>query len=329
MPEVRQRQKSLGLSFAGGGVRALGQYAVFEELEKQGIKVNAVSGTSMGAFLAAGVALGLNAEELHKLTVDIDQAIHESGLFRSRAIMHIFTLPKPFALVTMEKLAEVLKPHLHGLSETMLSEVPLPLALTSVDLVSGKLIIFANKPVYFRAVFSDSEFYPEDILLSEAVLASCAYPVVLSPVSLGDYQLADGGLRLNSPALLFNRDKVEYILASGVKRENHRKPAEGPMDIAWRAISIVIQQQNEQGEENADARYSVDMDIASLFSFGQGQEVMAAGRSYVGQNPLHLEGLYEEILIPDELAPPPAQTTAKARKKGFWKRLAEAFQPES
>lgn len=44
------RQKTLGLSFSGGGVQAWAEVAAYADLERQGVEIDAVTGTSMGLF---------------------------------------------------------------------------------------------------------------------------------------------------------------------------------------------------------------------------------------------------------------------------------------
>ena len=56
--------RSVGLSLSGGGARSFAQIGVLEELVSSGIAVDRVSGTSMGAFIGALVAQGLDPEEI-------------------------------------------------------------------------------------------------------------------------------------------------------------------------------------------------------------------------------------------------------------------------
>ena len=56
--------RSVGLVLSGGGARALAHIGAIEELLAAGIRIDRVGGTSMGAFLGALVAMGMDPEEI-------------------------------------------------------------------------------------------------------------------------------------------------------------------------------------------------------------------------------------------------------------------------
>ena len=108
--EKEMRQKTFGLSFAGGGVHGWAELAVYEEVEKQDIRIDAVTGTSMGSFLAAAVASGLTSKQIKNIIEETDQVIEESKLFNRRALLNLFSFRQPMGLVLMDKIMKVIKP---------------------------------------------------------------------------------------------------------------------------------------------------------------------------------------------------------------------------
>ena len=108
--ETEKKQKTFGLSFAGGGVHGWAELAAYEELERQNIRIDAVTGTSMGSFLAAAVASGLTSKEMEEIIKQTDQVIEDSKLFNRRALLRLFYLRQPMGLVLMEKIIEVIRP---------------------------------------------------------------------------------------------------------------------------------------------------------------------------------------------------------------------------
>ncbi len=323
---AEMKQKALGVSFSGGGVRALAQVAVYEELLGQGIAVSAVSGTSMGSFLAAGVALELTLEEIHEVIVLADRAIADSRLFSNRALLNILPFGSQTGLVEMPKLENVLSTQITSIGDRMLSEVPLPLAIPAVDLVTGKLLVFTNQPDYFVLPEENAAFYEEDVPLIRALLASCAYPVVLTPIDLGPYQLADGGIRMNSPSSLFNREKIDYILAIRLAAEEYEGKAQKRVEIALRSISILIHEQNSLTNRLAktEAEYKLELRIGTVFSFGQSSAVMQAGKDCVEQHPVVLENLYKPVEepLPEEAE---EEIVAVPAERSFWQKVKDLF----
>lgn len=289
------RQKSLGVSFSGGGVQAWAEVAAYAELERQGIEIDAVAGTSMGSFIAAAIASGLTSEEVYQIIQDTDHAIVESSIFGRQAFFSLFSFRQPMGLVLMEKLAEVIRPVSKIYGEVMLSDVPKPLAIPAVDIIQNKMIIFSNQPEYFKQVYENAEFYDGDISLVKACLASSAYPVILSPVEVEDYQLIDGGVLMNSPAALFSKVKIEYILELRLPQFKNVEPAGKRMDVALRAIGIMVANQENKFKEISDQQYYLDVNVPGIFEFGDSEPIIEAGKKFVSENPIDVTDMYEEI----------------------------------
>lgn len=323
------RQKTVGLSFSGGGVQAWSEVAVYADLERQGIEVDAVAGTSMGSFLAAAVASGLSSEEIYDMIQETDHAIDKSKLFGTQAFFSLFSLRRPMGLVLMDKLAEVIRPVSKLYEEVMLSDVPKPLAIPAVDIISKRLIVFSNQPEYFRNAYEDAVFYEEDIPLVKACLASSAYPIILSPVKVDGYQLVDGGVLMNSPASLFSKEKIEHVLAIRIPVLENTDPVGKRMDVALRAISVMIEEQEEISTLHADQQYFVDIHFPGTFEFGDSGTIIDAGIEYLKANPVDTSEMFERVetekssdleSVEDvKIIIEPLETTGQKLDKMLWK----------
>ena len=62
----------VGLVLSGGAARGLAHIGVLKALEEQGIKIDAIAGTSMGAVVGGLYASGYKIDELEKLALNID-----------------------------------------------------------------------------------------------------------------------------------------------------------------------------------------------------------------------------------------------------------------
>lgn len=58
------RQPWIGLALGGGGARGLAHIGVLQVLESEGFKPDLLSGTSMGAIIAAFYASGISPKEI-------------------------------------------------------------------------------------------------------------------------------------------------------------------------------------------------------------------------------------------------------------------------
>ena len=57
----------IGLVLEGGGVRGVAHIGAIKALEENGIKIDAIGGTSAGSIVSALYAMGYTADEMFKL----------------------------------------------------------------------------------------------------------------------------------------------------------------------------------------------------------------------------------------------------------------------
>src|SRR5690606_36789666 len=69
--QENQRPK-FGLVLSGGGAKGLAHIGVLKVLEEQGIKIDYIGGTSMGAIIGDLYASGFNASQLDSIFKSVD-----------------------------------------------------------------------------------------------------------------------------------------------------------------------------------------------------------------------------------------------------------------
>lgn len=293
----RLTAKTIGLSFSGGGAKSFAEVAILEELERKNLAISSVAGTSMGAFIAAGVAYGLTAAEVKDLVIETDRLIAESEIFKKRQIVtSLLVLNYSTGFVAMDKIKEVIA-DIHPLyREVMLSDLTMPIAITATDLISGKLVVFSNDASQFIDNPEEIEFYPEDISVVDACLASSSYPFVIQPTLLGGYQLVDGGLLLNSPANLFKRapeGQIEYVISTGLEPKKYIKAATRTNDVINRSLSLMRRQQAGLSIALANIHYNFPVSSTSTFVFGHAEQTIQVAQNHLKSHPIPLSGLYK------------------------------------
>lgn len=146
----------VALVLGGGAARGLAHIGVLEVLEREGVKLDFIVGTSMGGLVGALSAAGLNAADIAELARG-------------------FRFPRwflPGAQLDWPSLFAPAVPALPGAFD----ELKTPLAVTAVDLEAAIQVVLHEGP------------------LLPAVEATCTVPGVLPPVKIGDRWLVDGGL---------------------------------------------------------------------------------------------------------------------------------------
>jgi predicted acylesterase/phospholipase RssA/CRP-like cAMP-binding protein len=154
--------RALGLVLGGGGARGYAHVGVLKALAQLGIPVDLVGGTSMGAVIAAGHALGHDAEAIFEL----------NRVFVEKRPFSQYTLPL-VSLLDPRALEECLDVWCAG---TRIEDLWLPYFCNSSDLIDATHVVHEHGP------------------LGEALRASTALPGILSPQRDGARLLVDGGV---------------------------------------------------------------------------------------------------------------------------------------
>lgn len=149
------------LALGGGGARGMAHLGVLRVLEREGFRIRAVAGTSIGSLVGGLYALGKTAAELEALFTEVDQ----SRLFG-------WPLSEGPGLLGLRGVADFLRTHL---GEKTFDDLPLPCAAVAVDLTSNREIILQEGSVV------------------DAILGSIAIPGLFPPREYNQYLLIDGG----------------------------------------------------------------------------------------------------------------------------------------
>ena len=160
--------QATGIVFSGGGARGFAHIGIVKALREAGIPMDLVGGTSMGAIMGGGVALGWSTEEMterfRRSFVDVNP-------------LRDYTLPI-FSLVTGRKVSTLLH---REFGDVTIEDLPLPYFCVSSNLTTG------HSDVHRRGT------------LWRWLRASVAIPGVLPPVMNNGEVLVDGGTMNNLP----------------------------------------------------------------------------------------------------------------------------------
>lgn len=171
--------RGVGVVLSGGGARGLAHLGVLRAMREANIAIDSIGGTSIGAIIAAGYALGWSGEEL---------ALRMQRSFVATNPLNDYTLPL-VALVAGRKVSRLLR---QEFGSTQIEDLPLPYFCVSSNLSSGRL-----------AVHRRGE-------LCRWLRASVAIPGVLPPVVDRGELFADGAAINNLP--------VEVMREAGLGR---------------------------------------------------------------------------------------------------------------
>ena len=170
---LTNERKPLGLCLSGGGAVGFAHIGVLQALLDNGIRPDILSGTSMGAIIAAMYAAGVNPTEMMRL-------IEEGKLYKVSNLMKLkpgFWKTGFSTHLTVEKVLHELVP-----SDTFESLVrPLHVCVTNMNTMQWEIKSEGNN-------------------LSNWVSASSSIPGVFESVIVDGFHYLDGGILNNLPA---------------------------------------------------------------------------------------------------------------------------------
>ena len=235
---------SVGLVLSGGGARAYAHLGAVRALREAGVPIDFVGGASMGAVVAAGLALGWDDDELERRVRDA---------FVNDSPLDDIAFPM-LALTHGHKVRDRLARHF---GDADIADLPLPFFCVSADLTAGAPYIHDHGRV------------------RDALRASVALPGLLPPVILDGRVLVDGAVVKNFPSDVMRERRpgalvgVDVTRANGLTVEQAARPPFWPWLLSggWRKgppiVSILMRSATIMtGRDIEAARLASDLYVA-------------------------------------------------------------------
>ena len=211
----------IGIALGGGVARGMAHVGVLRELEKNGIPIDLIAGTSAGALAGACYAAGMTPDEIEHLACtmtwnDLGRVtVSRLGFYNS------------------ERTESFLK---KTLPVNRFDQTRIPLGIVATDLQAGKMVVFTDG----------------DIPL--AVRASCAIPCYFIPVMVNGRMMVDGGVVGHLPASVARAMGADIVIAVDVNSEG--RPIPPPNNI----FTIMSQSLSIMGRSSVTYLYQ-DADV--------------------------------------------------------------------
>lgn len=273
----------VGLALSGGGIKSFAQLPVIQVLEKEGIQIDAVAGTSMGSVIAALVATGINAEKVVEIALDLEKEIKDKKIM-IRPSTKILPFVKDRLIggfVDGYQLEEALDQKLQEIGVDMIGDVKIPLVINAVDVKSGKHVTFVSHPDRYKP--STDEIVISDVKLSTAVRASCSFPFVISAVEFQDMVLVDGGVRKNLPLDFVKAYGVEKTIAVTMHAKGKFDNVESLSALGVRVMDLMRIEADEKVVCEADLHIDIPMDEVWIFEIGKGSDTIQIGERAIAE----------------------------------------------
>ncbi len=240
---ARPRRPRVGLALAGGFARGIAHIGVLRVFQENGIPIDCIAGTSVGALVASAFASGVSLDKMERQS----SATHFKDFAR-------WTLSW-MGLATNERL----EGYFHRFSSvTRFEELKIPLAIAATDLRTGEAVYFTQG------------------LLGPALRASCAYPGLFLPVEYQGRTLVDGFLVAPVPVDAARRLGAELVIAVHLEPGGDAPPR-SMTDVISRSFSIIQRHTQQNWREKADLIIEPDVKRFLWEDFEKSPELIAAG----------------------------------------------------
>ena len=270
--------KKVGLALGGGGVRGFSHIGVLNVLEEEGIDIDLIVGTSVGALIGGAYASGQSPREIqakidaYLLSPEFDASTLKSiGLTFSQEHKNFFNRARTFVMNRYWFARAFFKPSIlppgdfqslinYFLPEIDICETRIPFCVVSTDLITGRQIVFSTGS------------------LRQAVLASCSVPGAVAPVHQGEWILADGGITSIVPVHATREAGADVVIAVTVDRVS---PASFSMqtgkDVLYRAGEITASTLEAAELRDADVIIRPQVGDLHWMDFSRAVDLIKAG----------------------------------------------------
>lgn len=238
---------SIGLALGGGFARGIAHVGVLKVLEENGIAVDYIAGTSVGALIGAAYCSGLTIAELEEVAYKVR--------FTTFAR---WTLSR-FGFATNDRMISFLT---RTLKAKTFESLRIPLGVTATEFSTGEGFVFRAGS------------------LIDSVRASCAYPGMFLPIKVQDRWFVDGMLSYPVPTVPLRQMGASRVLAVHLKGQWSNQSAPRHLfDVIGQSFAIAQDRMSDHWKGAADLVVEPDVAGFEYDDFKRAGELLSVGET--------------------------------------------------
>ena len=246
------QKRKVGLALGSGAARGFAHIGVLTVLEKEGIPIDMIAGTSAGALIGALYAQGRTANEIKSLIIDLGR--------KRLALLTDLALPKT-GLIRGRKIEDTLR---SIIGDIEFRDLKMPFACVATDIITGEEVVIKQGLVW------------------EGVRASVSIPVILAVARREGRYLVDGVLTNPVPVSVLREMGADFIIAVNTMSDRSKslKPVSKKPNIfsvIMQTIHIVAYQSLKSSLAGADVVIEPQVASIGYFDFHRAQECILQG----------------------------------------------------
>jgi len=268
---------TIGLALSGGGAKGLAHLGVLRTLERVGVPIDVVAGTSMGSMIGALYAMGTSLDSIESIVGSPDwRDLLVDEPDRDRRFLHqrrfddrtVLTLPVrdgrvalPTGAITGANFVRVLEQATWPAATThRFAELPRPFVAVATDIETGEAVPIRGG------------------VLAEALRASSSVPGVLEPYELDGRYLVDGAVSRNLPAIDARELGADIVVCSDVSDVlDSADELDSFVDVLNQVVTLTLAESRAQQRAECDVLIQPSIEDFSSISFDQLVDWVARG----------------------------------------------------
>lgn len=270
LPEIHAERKKVGLVLSGGGAKGIAHIGVIEVLEKAGIPIDIVVGTSMGSIVGGLYAIGYDGKTLDSLVRQqnwpylLSDKLYRNKLsFEEKEASEKYLLSFPFGkdkdkrmpagFVRGQNIYNLFSDLTVGYHDSLdFTSFPVPFACVAANIVDG------------------SEVVLKEGLLVQAMRSSMAIPGAFTPVRADSVVLVDGGIINNFPVDVAKAMGADIIIGVDVQSDLKKAGKLNSLpDVMGQLINLMCLNKFEANKAMTDLYIRPNVDGYSAASFSR------------------------------------------------------------
>ena len=204
--------KKVGLCLSGGGAKGLAHIGLLKRIDSLNIKIDYITGTSMGSVVGGLYASGWSGKQIDSLSRTLDWAVLLNQFVPMNEISidekdeyqnYIGEIPIQYGKVqvtgfiegqNLQNVLNKLTRHVNHISD--FDHLPIPFRCLAVDIKTVKPVVLKSGN------------------LANSLRSSMAIPTIFKPVKIDSFLLVDGGLMDNFPVDELKKMGADFVIGS-------------------------------------------------------------------------------------------------------------------
>ncbi|MCA1053399.1 patatin-like phospholipase family protein [Rossellomorea aquimaris] len=238
------KKPKIGLALGSGGARGFAHLGVLKALVDEGIPIDMIAGSSMGALVGCMYGVGHRMEDLYKL----------STTFRRKYYLD-FTVPK-MGFIAGKRIKEFIQLFSHNKN---IEDLNIPVSVVATDITNGEKVVFTSGPV------------------SSAVRASIAIPGIFVPEKIDGRLLVDGGVIDRVPVSVVKEMGADIVIGVDVSHVKRNAEITTIYDVIMQSIDILQLEIVAHREIASDFMIRPHVEMYSTRAFKNIEEIIDMG----------------------------------------------------